>query len=189
MRHRLRKAIFIGIGLAVGIGLVITVSAASTGVRNAQASVLRALYGVGTDVTATRARSFHVVGIVSRLAGTSPDILMGWRAIWIVGEVLGRSVIAGIAGALACTGLGLGRAAFVAAFAAPRHSILSGGYDAVPVYLSVPAKLSVVALAMALGIASGLLASTLYRTQPPERNSCTSSPASPRTTARAAALS
>jgi putative ABC transport system permease protein len=37
----------------VGVGLVITVTAASAGVRDAQAGVLKGLYGVGTDITAT----------------------------------------------------------------------------------------------------------------------------------------
>jgi ABC-type antimicrobial peptide transport system permease subunit len=50
----MRQAIFIALGLAVGIGLVITVTAASNGVKNSQASVLHALYGVGTDLTVTQ---------------------------------------------------------------------------------------------------------------------------------------
>jgi putative ABC transport system permease protein len=54
LRRRVRQAVFIAVGLAVGIGLVITVTAASTGVKNAQASVLHALYGIGTDVTVTK---------------------------------------------------------------------------------------------------------------------------------------
>jgi putative ABC transport system permease protein len=49
----MRQAIFIALGLALGIGLVITVTGASAGVRQAQAKVLRALYGIGTDVTVT----------------------------------------------------------------------------------------------------------------------------------------
>lgn len=53
LRRRARQAIFIAVGLALGIGLVITVTAASAGVRNAQASVLHSLYGVGTDITVT----------------------------------------------------------------------------------------------------------------------------------------
>jgi putative ABC transport system permease protein len=53
LRRRSRQAIFIALGLAVGVGLVITVTAASAGVRNAQAGVLKGLYGVGTDITAT----------------------------------------------------------------------------------------------------------------------------------------
>jgi putative ABC transport system permease protein len=54
LRRRLRQAIFIAVGLALGIGLVITVTAASAGVKNAQASVLHSLYGVGTDITVTK---------------------------------------------------------------------------------------------------------------------------------------
>src|SRR5215469_1919522 len=54
LRRRIRQAIFIALGLAVGIGLVITVTAASDGVKNSQATVLHSLYGVGTDVTITQ---------------------------------------------------------------------------------------------------------------------------------------
>jgi len=53
LRRRMRQAIFIALGLAIGIGLVITVIGASSGVKAAQAKVLRALYGIGTDVTVT----------------------------------------------------------------------------------------------------------------------------------------
>jgi putative ABC transport system permease protein len=55
LRRRIRQAIFIALGLALGIGLVITVTAASSGVRDAQATVLHSLYGVGTDITVTQA--------------------------------------------------------------------------------------------------------------------------------------
>ena len=54
LRRRMRQAVFIALGLALGIGLVITVTAASAGVKNAQGTVLHALYGVGTDVTVTK---------------------------------------------------------------------------------------------------------------------------------------
>ena len=57
LRRRMRQAVFIALGLAVGIGLVITVTAASSGVQNAQGTVLHSLYGVGTDVTVTKAPS------------------------------------------------------------------------------------------------------------------------------------
>ncbi len=53
LRRRMRQAIFIALGLAIGIGLVITVMGASSGVKAAQGKVLRALYGIGTDVTVT----------------------------------------------------------------------------------------------------------------------------------------
>jgi putative ABC transport system permease protein len=53
LRRRMRQAVFIVLGLALGVGLVITVGAASAGVKKAQSGVLSALYGVGTDVTVT----------------------------------------------------------------------------------------------------------------------------------------
>lgn len=52
--RRARQATVIALGLALGIGLVIVVSAAAAGVKNAQASVLHSLYGVGTDITVTQ---------------------------------------------------------------------------------------------------------------------------------------
>jgi ABC-type lipoprotein release transport system permease subunit len=54
LRRRMRQAVFISLGIALGIGLVITVTAAASGVKNAQGTVLHALYGVGTDVTVTK---------------------------------------------------------------------------------------------------------------------------------------
>jgi putative ABC transport system permease protein len=54
LRRRIRQAVIIAAGLALGVGLVITVTAASAGVQNAQAGVLHSLYGVGTDVTVTQ---------------------------------------------------------------------------------------------------------------------------------------
>jgi putative ABC transport system permease protein len=54
LRRRMRQAVFIAAGLALGIGLVITVTAASDGVKNSQATVLHSLYGVGTDLTITQ---------------------------------------------------------------------------------------------------------------------------------------
>jgi ABC-type lipoprotein release transport system permease subunit len=58
LRRRIRQAVFIVLGLALGIGLVITVTAASAGVGNAQDAVLHSLYGVGTDITVTKAPAF-----------------------------------------------------------------------------------------------------------------------------------
>ena len=54
LRRRMRQAIFIAAGLALGVGLVITVTAASDGVSATQGAVLHSLYGVGTDVTVTQ---------------------------------------------------------------------------------------------------------------------------------------
>jgi putative ABC transport system permease protein len=55
LRHRMRQAVVTALGLALGIGLVITVTALSSGVRSAQGKVLGALFGVGTDITVTTA--------------------------------------------------------------------------------------------------------------------------------------
>jgi putative ABC transport system permease protein len=55
LRRRMRQAVVITAGLALGIGLVITVTALSSGVRSAQGKVLGALFGVGTDITVTTA--------------------------------------------------------------------------------------------------------------------------------------
>ncbi len=54
LRRRMRQAIIVAVGLALGIGLVIVVTSVSSGVKNAQASVLHALYGEGTDITVTK---------------------------------------------------------------------------------------------------------------------------------------
>src|ERR1700749_2736286 len=54
LRRRMRPAIIVAVGLALGIGLVIVVTSVSSGVKNAQASVLHSLYGEGTDITVTK---------------------------------------------------------------------------------------------------------------------------------------
>jgi ABC-type antimicrobial peptide transport system permease subunit len=54
LRRRLGRTLVTALGLAVGIGLVITVSALSRGLDDAQAEVLRPLTGVGTDLSVTR---------------------------------------------------------------------------------------------------------------------------------------
>ncbi len=50
---RKRQTAIVAIGLAIAIGLVIVVNALATGVRDAQAQALEAVYGVGTDLTVT----------------------------------------------------------------------------------------------------------------------------------------
>ena len=62
IRRRLRQALLIALGVGVGVGLVMTISAASAGVGDAQAAVLRSLYGIGTDLTVTEpARHFGAI--------------------------------------------------------------------------------------------------------------------------------
>ncbi len=58
LRRRARQASVIALGLALGIGLVITVTALSNGVKNAQGEVLHSLYGQDTDITVTKAPTF-----------------------------------------------------------------------------------------------------------------------------------
>jgi putative ABC transport system permease protein len=53
LQARMRQELVIALGLALGVGLVVTVIAASDGVGKAQADVLKGLYGVGTDITVT----------------------------------------------------------------------------------------------------------------------------------------
>lgn len=62
LRHRHRQALVVAFGLALGIGLVMTVSAASAGVKDAQDTVLHSLYGVGTDITVSQAATFGTGG-------------------------------------------------------------------------------------------------------------------------------
>src|SRR5262249_20802759 len=64
LRRRKRQVVLISLGLAVGIGLVITVTAASAGVAQAQSTVLHSLYGVGTDITVTKAPTANSRGPV-----------------------------------------------------------------------------------------------------------------------------
>jgi ABC-type antimicrobial peptide transport system permease subunit len=57
LRRRWRQATIIALGLAVGIGLVVTVTALSAGVSRAQGEVLHSLYGQDTAITVTKAPS------------------------------------------------------------------------------------------------------------------------------------
>ena len=54
LRRRRARTILTALGLAVGVALVISVSALSNGLDNAQQKVLQPLTGVGTDMTVTR---------------------------------------------------------------------------------------------------------------------------------------
>jgi ABC-type lipoprotein release transport system permease subunit len=55
LRRRRKAALVVASGLALGIALVIVVNAVSTGMGKAQAQVLESLYGLGTDMTVTKA--------------------------------------------------------------------------------------------------------------------------------------
>ncbi|BBC33367.1 Efflux ABC transporter, permease protein [Streptomyces graminofaciens] len=57
LRRRRKAALVVASGLALGIALVIVVSSVSSGMEKAQGKVLESLYGLGTDMTVTKARS------------------------------------------------------------------------------------------------------------------------------------
>ncbi|WP_327317487.1 ABC transporter permease [Streptomyces sp. NBC_01235] len=55
LRRRRRAALVVASGLALGIALVIVVTSVSSGMGKAQDKVLQSLYGLGTDMTVTKA--------------------------------------------------------------------------------------------------------------------------------------
>ncbi|GAA4539124.1 ABC transporter permease [Streptomyces collinus] len=55
LRRRRKAALVVASGLALGIALVIVVSSVSAGMGRAQDKVLQSLYGLGTDMTVTKA--------------------------------------------------------------------------------------------------------------------------------------
>ena len=59
LRRRHRQALLTALGLAVGVALVVAVTAYAGGVSNAQNQVLHSLYGVGTDISVTQTAKFR----------------------------------------------------------------------------------------------------------------------------------
>lgn len=59
---RKKAALVVALGLALGIALVITVSSVSAGMTQAQDKVLKSLYGLGTDMTVTKAQTAPEAG-------------------------------------------------------------------------------------------------------------------------------
>ncbi|MCF3964838.1 ABC transporter permease, partial [Streptomyces fuscigenes] len=55
LRRRRKAALVVASGLALGIALVIVVSSVTAGMNKAQDKVLQSLYGLGTDMTVTKA--------------------------------------------------------------------------------------------------------------------------------------
>jgi putative ABC transport system permease protein len=119
LRRRMRQAIFIALGLALGVGLVVTVTAASSGVSDAQRTVLHSLYGIGTDVTVTRAATKGGGGSSFSIAGGLPtvgqkftrDVLLsgssglGTLSSGSVARIAGLPHVSAAAGAVALTDL------------------------------------------------------------------------------------
>src|SRR4051794_27035400 len=58
LRRRRGRTLLTALGLGVGVGLVVTVSALSKGLDDAQDEVLKPLTGLGTDMSVTRPRDF-----------------------------------------------------------------------------------------------------------------------------------
>lgn len=58
LRRRSGRTVLTALGLAIGVGLVVTVSALSTGLDRAQSAVLEPLTGVGTDMSVSRPIDF-----------------------------------------------------------------------------------------------------------------------------------
>jgi ABC-type antimicrobial peptide transport system permease subunit len=58
LRRRSGRTILTALGLGLGVGLVVTVSALSAGLDQAQAKILEPLTGVGTDMSVTRPIDF-----------------------------------------------------------------------------------------------------------------------------------
>jgi putative ABC transport system permease protein len=62
LRRRHRQALLTALGLAVGVGLVVAVTAYAGGVSAAQGTVLHSLYGVGTDITVSQTQKLDQAG-------------------------------------------------------------------------------------------------------------------------------
>jgi ABC-type lipoprotein release transport system permease subunit len=107
LRRRFRQSTVISLGLALGIGLVITVSAVSSGLQEAQRGVLRGLYGVGTDITVTQARAAGSSAQPSPRLFARPQF--GPMPATTVAGVAGLTGVADAAGGLTLTELKVSR--------------------------------------------------------------------------------
>jgi putative ABC transport system permease protein len=70
LRRRHRQALLTALGLAVGVALVVAVTAYAAGVGQAQDKVLQSLYGVGTDITVSQQQKMDQGG--SQQFGMNP---------------------------------------------------------------------------------------------------------------------
>lgn len=62
LRRRRKAALVVASGLALGIALVVVVNSVSSGMTRAQEKVLQSLYGLGTDMTVTKAAEAQDAG-------------------------------------------------------------------------------------------------------------------------------
>jgi putative ABC transport system permease protein len=106
LRGHARRALLTALGLGLGVGLVITVSAASGAIENAQRSVLRSLYGIGTDLTITKAGGQSDSGLQTNILQPAASGLLPSSTITTVSEL---AQVANAAGGLELTELGASR--------------------------------------------------------------------------------
>jgi putative ABC transport system permease protein len=102
--RRKKAALVIALGLALGIALVITVNSVSAGMTQAQDKVLKSLYGLGTDMTVTKARSAPTSGSSGRPnfrfdanSDDSDDTQSSDRVMTQGGQALASSVVTKVA--------------------------------------------------------------------------------------------
>ncbi|WP_020115963.1 ABC transporter permease [Streptomyces canus] len=102
--RRKKAALVIALGLALGIALVITVNSVSAGMTQAQDKVLKSLYGLGTDMTVTKARSAPTSGSSGRPnfqfdanSNDSDDTQSSDRVMTQGGQALASSVVTKVA--------------------------------------------------------------------------------------------
>ncbi|MFI0516188.1 ABC transporter permease [Streptomyces sp. WSLK1-5] len=102
--RRKKAALVIALGLALGIALVITVNSVSAGMTQAQDKVLKSLYGLGTDMTVTKARSAPTSGSSGRpnfrfdaSSGDSDEKQSSDRVMTQGGQALASSVVTKVA--------------------------------------------------------------------------------------------
>ncbi|MFJ8330983.1 ABC transporter permease [Streptomyces sp. NPDC094437] len=105
LSRRKKAALVIAMGLALGIALVITVNSVTAGMQQAQDKVLKSLYGLGTDMTVTKARSAPTSGSGQRgpsfkfdAKSSSSSSQSSDRVMTQGGQVLKSSLVEKVAG-------------------------------------------------------------------------------------------
>lgn len=106
LRHRKKQAAFTAAGLAVAIALVISVASASAGAAKAQKTVLKGLYGVGTDITVTTPWSQAAAGPAHRIDPGATDQKMDFLDSPALGlmDASSLTTISRVRGVAAATG-------------------------------------------------------------------------------------
>ncbi|MEV4994777.1 ABC transporter permease [Streptomyces niveus] len=140
LRRRRKAALVVASGLALGIALVIVVNSASAGMQQAQGKVLESLYGLGTDMTVTKAAPPPSEGGRERPRFNfdaqdgdetqSSDVVMpqGFETLAssTVGKVAGQTGVAGAVGGLSLSVLKVD-GEFKPGEFAPRENTSGGG--------------------------------------------------------------